>query len=518
VGGLLVRGREAAPPCVDPTSVGIKYRRFRDKQPRQRLMPSLTGIGFRSQFSAFNNSLCNLVKGVVERVFVVKGSGGEYSAPPAPTFAALEQVAATFQKFSLRCVVTTPISWQQFVNSYEGRKRTMYQKALEGLITRGRGKFFGGVDTFIKCEKIDFGKKPDAVPRVIQPRDQQFNIEFGSYLKPIENGIYHKLDLMLGKIPSIMKGYTVQQVGGFVHRKWARFVHPVAIDLDASRFDQHVSYNMLKLEHSVYLAHYDGHHKELLKQLCNYQLVNRCRGRARDGVVKYEVSGCRMSGDMNTALGNIVIMVLVLKTYFDIVGVDCELVNNGDDSVIICERSAYDKFRGLPKFMLSCGFNMKIGNPVDVLEHVEFCQTRPVYTSTGWVMCRDPRVVVRKDSICRLPMTTNEMIRAWSRDVGKCGLSNYGDMPVLSAYYSTMVRVGNVKRVVKHHAMETFRYFGATRQSGTKVSEETRYSFYKAFGIMPDVQIAFEQQCSTVSVPDDVSAQDAETSWFEAMF
>jgi hypothetical protein len=45
-----------------------------------------------------------------------------------------------------------------------------------------------------------------------------------------------------------------------------------------------------------------------LAELLKWQLQNKGFARTIDGLIKYSVEGCRMSGDMNTALGNCTIM------------------------------------------------------------------------------------------------------------------------------------------------------------------------------------------------------------------
>ena len=97
--------------------------------------------------------------------------------------------------------------------------------------------------------------------------------------------------------PTIIKGYTVEQIGKIARDAWDSFVSPVAIGFDMKRFDQHVSSDALKWEHSVYLDAFC--HDSYLAELLEWQLVNKGVGYASDGMIKYKVDGCRMSGDMN---------------------------------------------------------------------------------------------------------------------------------------------------------------------------------------------------------------------------
>jgi len=110
---------------------------------------------------------------------------------------------------------------------------------------------------FVKYEKTDRTTKEDPVPRVISPRDPKYNIQLGRYLKPIEERIFKALGKMFGH-PTVMKGMDTDRTASVLHEKWDHFNNPVAIGLDASRFDQHVSLEALKFEHSVYAACFRG--------------------------------------------------------------------------------------------------------------------------------------------------------------------------------------------------------------------------------------------------------------------
>lgn len=510
--GLAITGVETKPTVVDPAVHGIKIRQFRDKMVVPRVVPALAGIMVRSGYSVFNNSLNNLVRGVCERVFVVKGSDGSLGKAPVPTQAGLTAVRPWFQSLVTFLPETTPISMRAFVAGYRGRRGEMYRKALERIES---GQFdprrIAEVGTFVKCEKIDFAEKPDAVPRVIQPRSPMFNIMFGRYLKPMEAPLYKALNKMYGsRTPVVMKGMTLDEVAGHVAAKWDSFADPVAVDLDASRFDQHVSQAMLELEHSVYVGGVSQYNKGKLAALCRRQLVNVCMGRAKDGMVTYKIHGCRMSGDMNTSVGNVIIMVCCLKAFIHSLGVRVELVNNGDDSVLILERQHYALLSGLDVFMRSVGFSMKIGPPVETLERVEFCQTRPVWVGDRYLMVRNPAVVMRKDSICVLPLTTTDLFKAWLRDVGVCGLNLYGDVPVLGAFYSRMHREGNTKRIIKHHSHQPqMGYSGRSSVAGQSICPYARVSFWKAFGVLPDMQVAIETELTNMPSAGAALAPDA---------
>jgi hypothetical protein len=120
--------------------------------------------------------------------------------------------------------------------------------------------------------------------------------------------------------------------------------------------------------------------------------------RADDAVFVYRKKGSRMSGDMNTALGNIILMTLMVYYYLQVRGVRGRLINNGDDCTLIVERAdILTVLDGLHDWFLQYGFNIVQEPVVDVLEKIEFCQMHPVCVSGQWTMVRNFHNSLSKD-------------------------------------------------------------------------------------------------------------------------
>lgn len=283
------------------------------------------------------------------------------------------------------------------------------------------------------------------------------------------------------------------------------FCQPVSLPLDASRFDQHVSKETLEWEHSVYNAVYRD---QELASLLRWQLRNTGYVRTSDGAFKYTVEGCRMSGDMNTALGNCLIMCALVWAYARHRGVRVRLANNGDDCSVIMESRDLDRFTtGLDQWFLEMGFTLTSDTPARVFEHIEFCQTRPVMTGRGWVMCRSPRIGMSKDTLWKTPDMNRPLdgYRRWMFQVGQAGLALADGVPVFQAAYAAMVRCGlPCKRVQGFGDLSSgFEHLAARMlASNTPVTEEARVSFWRAWGITPDQQVAAETHFGSLAPPD----------------
>jgi hypothetical protein len=366
---------------------------------------------------------------------------------------------------------------------------------------------FGIKKAFVKAEKINFSSKPDPAPRVIQPRDPRYNVEVGVYLRPLEHDVYRAVASVFGG-PTVMKGYSAEGVASELRSMWDGFAQPVALGLDASRFDQHVRPEMLAWEHSVYVSCFQRDCRARLAWLLRGQIHNRGYLQASDGRIKYKVHGSRMSGDMNTALGNCLIMCALVWTLAKERGVRVRLANNGDDCVVVLEKRDYSTFRReLEAWFHDFGFKMKVEEPAYVFEHIEFCQSRPVFDGRGWIMVRNPHTSLSKDACCVVKdYGWGPAARLWLGAVGECGLAMTGGIPVLQEYYSAFLRHAEGRRrdltVVSETGMAMLSR-GCTRRY-TDISDDARVSFWLAFGVSPTQQRAYEDLLAGVAfeIPD----------------
>lgn len=454
----------------------------------------ISGLCLATDITPFNHTLPNLVRAVAERVFFVK-KDGIFQRPPAPVSFS-HTMSGVYESLRPLLPSTTPWTYAQFVDSCKGCKRKVYEDAYDSLFTEGpvTGKD-AGVQVFIKLEKTDCTTKVDPVPRVISPRSPRFNLCIGRFIKKVEPKIFKSLGRLFGS-PTVIKGYNAYKSANILRAKWDNYVEPVAVGLDASRFDQHVSLAALEWEHQVYLDCFPiARHRRKLAHLLKMQLHNRCVGYTPNGKLSYRVEGTRMSGDMNTSLGNCVLMCSMIKAYLDSRGVSAQLANNGDDCVVFMEKADLGKFSlGLKEWFLAVGFDMKVEDPVFEFEKVEFCQTHPVFDGNRWLMCRKPSAVFAKDTTFLQPYQSQKQLANWLHAVGLGGLRLTGGLPVLQNFYRAYLRFGKPGKVPTDYLS------WYTRQQLTNmdrdfgpVSAEARYSFERAFGMTPDEQIELER-------------------------
>jgi len=459
----------------------------------------------------FNNDLATLHRAVTERVFCVKSSDS-FCSPPRPSEGYFD---ATMSRV-LECLKpllpsTAPCSHQEFVDAYRGRKKQNYQTALDEIINgRSNLERDSHLNVFVKFEKTDHTTKLNPVPRVISPRDPKYNIRVGRYLKPLEHRLFKSLGGLFGH-RTVIKGLNAARSAEVLKEKWDMFRDPVAVGLDASRFDQHVSLQALRWEHQVYLDCFpQKKHRTRLANLLKLQEVNNATGYTPDGKLSYTVKGVRMSGDMNTSLGNCVLMCSMIKAYSLERSVNLQLANNGDDCVVFMERCDLGRFSdGLYEWFLKLGFNMTIEKPVFEFPQVEFCQTKPIFDGESWIMCRNPITAIVKDSVMLKPFSNDKEFKGWLDAVGTGGLAMAGQIPIFQEVYRAYQRSGQQRKIQDDLLPWSFRNLskGMNRSYGP-VHDQTRLSFYTAFDITPDEQICLEAYYSKLmisSVPGEYS-------------
>jgi hypothetical protein len=202
-----------------------------------------------------------------------------------------------------------------------------------------------------------------------------------------------------------------------------------------------------------------------------------------------------MSGDPNTALGNVIIMSLLCYHFLESLGIPYKFIDDGDDCGVFVEKCHQHLVQKLPEHHLTYGFEMDVEPPAYAMEHVEFCQCRPVNTGNGWVMIRNPLKALNQDC-----MHIDKQFATLSQQrtaIGICGLSLNRDIPVVSALYESMIgdRDAVVERLIEERPGDFFNCVGAHHAVIPNVDEAVcRASFCFAFGLTPDHQIAIESE------------------------
>lgn len=438
-----------------------------------------------------NASIDTLKAALLERMYFCKVGDG-FESPPTPNE---EVIRSRLKEFKYKLLgkigtVDSKLSPEEFVDMFRGRKKTIYTNALTEYYETGITRNHARSCSFVKMEKVN----PEKAPRCIQPRHPVYNIGVGCYLKHLEHRIYRAISKVFGDEDVVMKGFDVREIGRKIARKWNTFNDPIAIGLDATKFDMHVSAEMLQWEHSIYLNLYKGD-KEL-RRLLSWQVDNEGVGYCDDGKLRYKVRGRRFSGDMNTALGNCIIMCAMVYAYSKERGVDIKLVNNGDDCLVMMERKHEHTFKnGLDDWFMAMGFRMTVEQTVDDLAEAEFCQMRVLYDGRDYVSVRNFDTAREKDSISLLPINNARAMQRWLYAIGECGLALTSGVPIFQSMYECYMRNGIPSNVDRSVQMQTgMMHLRRNLESKSReITPTIREWFFAAWGYTPDEQVALEQ-------------------------
>jgi hypothetical protein len=477
-------------------------------QVKERVLYSISEMSGNITLGVNNADITTLECALLERMYYCKVKGA-FEAPPLVTTGLYSTRLSTFTAKLRRILKTAaPISLDNVVEMYSGRKKSIYANAKTKYERYGLTRKHGNLNSFVKLEKVN----PSKAPRCIQPRNSVYNVLLATFIKPIEHRVYDAIRKIYGDGPTVIKGYNVQQIGAIVRGKWRSFENPVAIGLDATKFDMHVSVEALEWEHSVYNGVYRS---KTLSKMLRWQVENKGFGWCKDGFLRYEVRGRRASGDMNTSLGNCLIMCALVYEYALHRGVQIKLCNNGDDCVVMMERRDERAFMdGLDNWFLEMGFRMVAEEPVYDLNHIEFCQMRPIELDTGeCVMVRNVPTALRKDSLCTVDIRNLKARKGWLSAVGKGGLALTGGIPVAQNFYRACVRLGEgyENKIATHLQRLSGMGMMSVGMAGTysEPSANVRLQVFKAWGISPDMQLAFEKHMDDFCLSDaPVSAVD----------
>lgn len=472
-------------PAVYP---GLEPRKFPGTTSERKCM-SMSMFLRGDVMSTHNNSLRNLLRGVGERVLY---TDRKCTLPVQPVKGIFEARCGVYRdRIAKLSGHQSPISRQSFVDLYSGRRRSVYQRAVDSLGFHPVRPSDAHLKTFVKSEKLNLSRKPDPVPRVIQPRDPRYNVEVGKYLKNYEHKLYEAIDTLF-EAPTVFSSYNAFTSARLIKDKWDSFSHPVCVGVDASRFDQHVSVPALEFEHGLYSRVFKSRE---LNRLLSWQIDNVGLARASDGKFKYKKKGGRASGDMNTSMGNKFIMCLMCKSYIDSKTFRIEFVNNGDDCLLILDRRHLRELSDVSAWFNDFGFKLTLEEPVDVFERIEFCQTRPVCCNNVWRMVRDVKLALQKDVFVVNLGHREDEYRRRLLDVANCGLAISEDVPVLGSFYHMLKRFGEAGKYSQSDINEySFYYAGAkgAKCNFTTTDDYGRFSFYLSTGITPDSQVELE--------------------------
>jgi hypothetical protein len=398
-------------------------------------------------------------------------------------------------------------TYSEVIGHYAGPKRKALQRARAELIAEPIRHEDSWVKMFLKEDKysldngspmaVMLGDAPPSTkdfkaPRCIQYRTKRYMLELARYLQPIEKWVY-SLEDQFG-IPIIAKSRNSHQRAADLLAKANNFEDPVFFLLDHSKFDAHCSSELLSVEHWFYDQLY---HQRLLRKLLKWQLFNK--GMTKN-LTKYFTPGTRMSGDLNTGLGNCILNSAMLQDWLDQACVPGSVYVDGDDSVVVVSRQHAETLMkvggGIQEYWSVYGMETKCDVVYDY-QDVDFCQCKPVFDGQAWRMMRDPRRLLSRTTWTCSKLAPS-IVPRYIKSVGMCELAIGYGMPIAQPLALALISAGDGKYWSKNdrHARVLGEFRSPQRSRAIPITAECRESYARAWGLTPEQQLTIERGLS----------------------
>lgn len=441
---------------------------------------------------------CHAVCSCNEVASLLKRSLG---CTPKPVEGGQARMGASFGwlRSVARSLRVSPASHLDIALGYKGMMRARYLAAEESLRVDGPVVSSDArLSAFLKAEKFNPMFKI-AKPRMIFPRSYRYNLDLATRLKPFEHALWPRLRAPrrwgVPRTRVVAKGLGPSARAELIVRKFAGFDGDcVCFEVDASSWEAHQDLWQLVEEHRVYAAAFPG--DSGLQSLLSKQLHNRG---VSSGGVKFSRVGGRASGDLNTGMGNSLLMLAVCDTVLRELSVGKrDLLVDGDNALVFVPASEATFVReNFHRVALEVsGHEMVLERPVSVIEEVRFGQSAPVCVNGSWRMLRDYRKIFSQGCSSHVHLRHRRFAMSFLRGVALCELSLAHGVPLLQRWCELLL---SATEGFDHASADFYRDYlemGATLSESvhsSPVDITTRESFYRAFGVSPPDQLLVER-------------------------
>lgn len=373
---------------------------------------------------------------------------------------------------------------QDCLERFTGAKRAHYEKGLHDLEENGLGNTFFDVA----------GKwgETSRRPRAIIPQMSYLSDGSKSFVPILVELPYRRRQeaqmIRLTREQEVVNfacGFSLTVRAEWIVKTMGKFKYVLSFDMksfDGSLFA--LSRAELRQLLSVY-----GRDGDLTKVI-----RAQMKGEIRSRDIKATIGSNRASGTAGTSVGNKIVamtafMYALGRTFRN---KECSILSDGDDTLVACNTLEH-----LPSWLRrlrSLGLETKLENVAVTPEEVLFCRSRPVKLSTGWTMVKDPAAAL-KNVFCvrRYFRATERQFRSYLAALNGGYKTLWAGVPILGEIHrlyperdgsEAKIVLGNsgMEYVMQHETMRT-----------SVVTDESRASFARAFGILPAQQVEAER-------------------------
>lgn len=377
--------------------------------------------------------------------------------------------------------ILTPWTREMYIDERRGRvtesRIQLLEKASDTLELEPIMNRDAIVDVFIKSE---FLLKP-GVPRIIMPTSDRYLVELGRYIGPVEK-LLNTLEMFY---EHTTKGLTYLGMGRVFKNLVDKCAEPVAYSIDFSKFDAHVSKELMEIEHSVY--------KRLLPDpYFNRLLAMQYTMKGKTTFGKFIRTAGRASGCPNTTLGNTLINIFVheaIKRSRQVTSANYICI--GDDALVITEVND----REWPEDAYK-DYGLKVKLIKTTIAMAEYCSGNfmPI-GDNNFTFVRTFNRMLRKLPKTILNLSKDEAAKMW-HDKLHADLSLMPKVPLLSM----LLYVNHANTKCSKLELTNLSWIRRVIVDVTTLPEQividpvSREWFYEVYGLSPYEQIAAESE------------------------
>jgi len=342
-----------------------------------------------------------------------------------------------------------------------------------------------------KMNKVSCFIKDEGYPeyknaRGIYARSDYFKVIFGPLCKAMEDVLY--------KHPSFIKHVPVIDRARYVYNKLGG--RDNYISTDYTGFECHFTPNIMHIIEFQFYEH-------LFKHLPSYDKLTKCMkvlvgyNECRFKQLKATILARRMSGEMNTSLGNgFANYMLFLFVNHQLGNTNYDCVIEGDDCL-----GVYDGVLPTTQNYADCGFTVKIEHRTR-LELASFCGL--IFDTDSFVSIADPTKHILNVSWCSLKYADSgdKTRRELLRGKGYSLMYQYAGVPILQSLGECILRLTQGSRYKLDLSYYETKQF-STNVSVQEISMSTRTLMSEVYGYTIEDQLCLEKFYSSLSNLDD---------------
>jgi hypothetical protein len=216
---------------------------------------------------------------------------------------------------------------------------------------------------------------------------------------------------------------------------------------------------------------------------------------------------------MNTSLGNVLVMCMLLYSYLDPLKIFYQIFDNGDDCVLLVEAADYNKvINNIENWFREMGVTLKIEGVAYSIHDIEFCQQKLYYQDGRPKLTPIPGRRLYNDLVTDKPIASRKMWRKWLGAVAGGGNIASSGTPVFQSFYQWLSRSAPPYTPKEGDIFYRYRdqHLDKMERVHREISWSTRWSFYEATGIHPQAQLTLEElfgnaEPLTYQLPRDVT-------------